>query len=149
MKNANKRGFTLIELLVVVLIIGILASVALPQYTKAVEKARMSEAIQMLSKIKQAVDVARMSQNLSDITKDTLDITIPSSKDFSYSIWAGSCYYAGSFCIHAWSKKKGYNIFYELVGDEWQPRWCNDQSKYNEQKSLFTGTDFDGTFWSC
>ena len=52
----KRRGFTLIELLVVVLIIGILAAVAVPQYQKAVEKSRATQAISMLSAIAKAYE---------------------------------------------------------------------------------------------
>ncbi len=50
------KGFTLIELLVVVLIIGVLTSIALPQYEIVVEKARASEAMINAKAIRDSID---------------------------------------------------------------------------------------------
>ncbi len=50
--SAGRRaGFTLIELLVIIIILGILATIALPQYRRAVERTRVAEALTMLRSI--------------------------------------------------------------------------------------------------
>ena len=77
----NNKGFTLIELLVVVLIIGILAAIALPQYMKAVEKSRASEALTLLGNLANAEHIYNMSQGSYTTDLAALDITLPCVSD--------------------------------------------------------------------
>ena len=78
--ECNKRGFTLIELLVVILIIGILAAVAVPQYQKAVEKSRAAQALRVIKTIAQASRAYYLANGAYATSFDELDIDIP---------WAG------------------------------------------------------------
>ena len=72
-----KKGFTLIELLVVVLIIGILSAVALPQYTKAVEKSRVSEAKILLKALNNAEEIYALANGSQTYDLSELDISFP------------------------------------------------------------------------
>ncbi len=81
----NKKGFTLIELLVVVLILGILAAMAMPQYFKAVERSRMSEAVSLLSSIAGAQQRKYLQIGKYAAKYDGLDVAPAGATDNSYT----------------------------------------------------------------
>ena len=75
--TTKTKAFTLIELLVVVLIIGILAAIALPQYQKAVEKSKAIQAITLLKSVYQAQLDYYLANGAFASKLDTLAIDIP------------------------------------------------------------------------
>ena len=105
--GGKKARFTLIELLVVVLIIGILAGVALPQYSLSVRKTRAVTALAFLNKVMEAAEVYFLANGVYPTSYDDLDIT------FSESIYP---YVLGieneGFTWRVSSSKAGYPILY-------------------------------------
>ena len=77
------KAFTLIELLIVVLIIGILAAIALPQYQKAVEKSRAIQAIAIVKSIADAQEVYYMENGSYATDLSDLSVEIP-GEDYEY-----------------------------------------------------------------
>ena len=103
-----KKGFTLIEMLVVVLIIGILAGIALPQYNKAVWKARFAEVYTVVNALEKSIESYMLAHEDSIpkdderlyLTPEDLDIDVLSNlteKEFnSITRYCSKhvCYYA-------------------------------------------------------
>ena len=85
------QGFTLIELLVVVLIIGVLAAIALPQYQTAVERSRATEALTQMSAVSDALQRYHSQYEAfpSADAFNKLDVDIPTYTDTTGTHYGG------------------------------------------------------------
>jgi len=90
-----RRGFTLIELLIVIIIIGILAAIAVPQFFKVAERARAAEGVQIIGSLRSAQLRYYSEHGKLTATVDDLDYDAPTPKYFSAGTPVASTYTGG------------------------------------------------------
>ena len=128
MKNKrSKKGFTLIELLVVVLIIGILASVALPQYEKAVEKSRAAEAWATLNAIMKAEGIKNMEEGTDTTTYPVSELALSfvdkNGNSVTETSWYGKDFYYGVGGYQSTAERSGSKYTLSLSADGKRRCW--------------------------
>ena len=70
------------ELIFAIIIIGVLASLAIPRFSNTIEKSRTAEAINILQTLRDAQEVYKLEKGVYTATIGNLDVTIPVSKNF-------------------------------------------------------------------
>jgi prepilin-type N-terminal cleavage/methylation domain-containing protein len=83
--NTNKAGFSLVELTIVVVILGILATFAVPRFMSSVERTKASEAFSYLAQIESAQARHNAEHGIYANDVDDLDISLDSPEFFDVS----------------------------------------------------------------
>ena len=102
MLRINKQGFTLIELMVVIVIIGVLASLAIPRFTEASSKAKMQEAPRIIASYESGYLAAIAEKGTVESEADLVVKIDNNSKWFNYTFAdVGTNYKAGQLTASA------------------------------------------------
>lgn len=86
----KREGFTLVEFVAIVIIMGVLASIALPLLIKGTERARVNEAKTVLGALRRAQLRYAVSYAIYASDSSRLDINLPPAKYFTYSALGGT-----------------------------------------------------------
>lgn len=77
----NKKGFTLMELIAVVIVLAIIALVAVPRITSAIEAAKEKATIASVQNYMRALDEKIMNENIQDGTYDDTELVVDVAGD--------------------------------------------------------------------
>jgi len=80
----GKRGFTLIEVLIVIIILGILATIAVPQFANMILRARIAEAWTGLGAARAAVETFKLETG-TDAGMTIANLGIADTKNFTFT----------------------------------------------------------------
>lgn len=139
----NKQAFTLIELLVVVLIIGILAAVALPQYQVSVAKTRAMRLMSLMSAIQKAEQEYYLANGTYANDFDALSIEMPAGHTTCGTLNNGNWYGANSPQCRRYS-----DFACEIrTNSDWQTNGAISCHIFSPKIHL--STTFNQDYWAC
>ncbi len=130
-----KTGFTLIELLVVVLIIGILAAVALPQYQKAVAKSRGVQVIAFLNAYVKAAELHALEHGCTG--EEVLLQTNLELSSMVNNLGGSGAYMTCGYVSAAFNDM---DIIYEKDSEKWILNMCEGTSSNGEDICTYLRT---------